>query len=191
MVGERHVMWSPWDEPGLEHLRLAQSDRELVADGMILRVLDGKPLRAQYQIRCDPGWNVREVELSLPGSGREALRLWADGRGHWQDDAGNALPQLNGCIDVDLSITPFTNTLPIRRLSLKPGQASEISVAYIAVPEMDVKPVRQRYTCLHESSEGGLYKYEGLGTGFEANLPVDDAGLVLDYPGLCGRLWAG
>ena len=71
------------------------------------------------------------------------------------------------------------------------GPATAATFASVAVPEMDVKPVRQRYTCLHESSEGGLYKYEGLGTGFEAHLPVDDVGLVLDYPGLCRRLWAG
>ena len=190
MAAERNVMWSPWDEPGLEHLRLVQSDRGIVADSMILRVKGGSPLRAQYRIHCDLAWNIQDVEISLMDSQCEAVRLRADGQGHWTDESGSPLLLLEGCIDVDISVTPFTNTLPIRRLSLKPGQAADIAVVYIAVPEMDVKPVKQRYTCLQASAEGGLYRYKGLSTGFTANLPVDGDGLVLDYPELCRRVWS-
>jgi len=40
----------------------------------------------------------------------------------------------------------------------------------------------QRYTCL----ERGLYRFEA--GRFEAELPVDADGLVLDYPGLFRRI---
>ncbi len=191
MALDRNVMWSPWDEVGLEHLRLVQSDQGILADGMVLRVKDGDPFRVHYQIHCDLAWNVRQVVINLLDSTHADIRLRADGQGHWSMDTRSPLQLLDGCTDVDISITPFTNTLPIRRLGLKPGQASDIVVAYIAVPELDVKAARQRYTCLQASSKGGLYRYEGLGTGFTADLPVDGDGLVLDYPESCRRVWSG
>jgi len=107
---------------------------------------------------------------------------------------GEPVPALDGCIDVDISATPFTNTLPIRRLGLKPGEAANLKVAYLAIPEMRVEPARQRYTCLERDDQGGLYRYESLDgefAGFTADLPVDAGGLVLDYPGLFRRARLG
>ena len=37
---------------------------------------------------------------------------------------------LVGCKYVDISETPFTNTLVIRRLGLTPGESADISVPY-------------------------------------------------------------
>ena len=39
-------------------------------------------------------------------------------------------------IDVDISATPFTNTLPIRRLGLQPGEFAELDVAFVDAPAM-------------------------------------------------------
>jgi uncharacterized protein len=91
---------------------------------------------------------------------------------------------------VDISVTPFTNTLPIRRLRLGPGGSADLEVAYVDVPGMQVEPTRQRYTCLQSGEHGGLYQYEdkGLFHGFTADLPVDAGGLGLDYPGLLIRM---
>src|SRR5215203_6431025 len=71
-----------------------------------------------------------------------------DGEGHWKRRGGEPMPDLDGCIDVDISATPFTNTLPIRRLGFEPGQSEELTVAYIRVPELLIGPERQRYGCL-------------------------------------------
>jgi uncharacterized protein len=101
------------------------------------------------------------------------------------------MPELEGCIDIDISATPFTNTLPIRRLGLKPDQSEELTVTYIRVPELLVGPERQRYGCLEDQAEGGLYRFEALPSGFTASLPVDADGLVIDYPGLFRRAWFG
>jgi hypothetical protein len=101
------------------------------------------------------------------------------------------MPDLDGCIDVDISSTPFTNTLPIRRLGLEPGESEELAVTYILVPELLVGAERQRYDCLEAQAEGGLYRFEALPSGFTAELPVDADGLVIDYPGLFRRVWSG
>lgn len=186
---ERHVMWASWNERGLEHLRLVQHDEIILADGLIIGVKDNAPFRAKYKIRCDSKWRVRELNLELlNGSGLE-IKMQADGEGHWATPSGDSLSSLEGCIDVDISATPFTNTLAIRRMALKPGQSSELTVAYITVPEMELTPVRQRYTCLDLNSQGGLYKYEGLFRGFTAELPVDSDGLVIDYHDTFKRVW--
>lgn len=183
------LMWSPYDEPGLEHLRLIQDGSQIVADGMILRVINNEPFRVHYEILCDEGWRVRKVEVSRLSEPRRSLKLNADGRGHWTDDLDNPISSLDGCFEVDILATPFTNTLAIRRTQLKPGESADIVVAYITVPELEVKPSQQRYTFL----EFGLYRFEeeGLFKGFRADLPVDGQGLVLDYPNLFRRVWRG
>ncbi|MDI3299391.1 MAG: putative glycolipid-binding domain-containing protein, partial [Bacillota bacterium] len=111
--------------------------------------------------------------------------LLGDGTGRWRHPDGGAAPWLDGCIDVDLSITPATNTLPIRRLRLSPGESRAIQVLYVAFPTLDLRPVEQRYTRLQDDGPCAVYRYES-GT-FRADLRVDGDGLVLDYPGVWQR----
>jgi len=58
-------------------------------------------------------------------------------------------------------------------------------MAYIRAPELAVVPMRQRYTRL----AAVRYRYENVDSDFAAELPLDDRGLVLDYPGLFRRIW--
>ncbi|MDQ3913134.1 MAG: putative glycolipid-binding domain-containing protein [Actinomycetota bacterium] len=188
---ERDVMWAPWEGPGLEHLRLVTSEGGIVADGLVIGLEGRRPFRIRYEIRCDGLWRVRELRAEAPDLERPVIELLADGGGHWKGGGGEPLPELDGCIDVDISATPFTNTLPIRRLGLEPGESEELAVAYVRVPELLVGPERQRYGCLEARGSGVLYRFEALPSGFTADLPVDAEGLVLDYPGLFRRAWSG
>jgi hypothetical protein len=162
-----------------------------VANGLVIGLEAGRPFRVGYEIRCDERWLVREVRAAAPDSERPVLELLADGEGHWKRRGGEPVPELDGCIDVDISATPFTNTLPIRRLGLEPGRSEEVAVAYVRVPEQLVAPERQRYGCLEARRNGGLYRFEALPSGFTAELAVDGEGLVLDYPELFRRAWSG
>jgi hypothetical protein len=188
---EREVMWAPWEEAGLEHLRLVTSGSGVVANGLVIGLQGGRPFRIGYEIRCDGRWRVREVRAAAPDSERSVLELLANGEGRWKSRGGEPVPELDGCIDVDISATPFTNTLPIRRLGLKPGESEELTVTYIRVPELLVGPERQRYGCLEDQTDRGHYRFEALPSGFTAELPVDADGLVIDYPGLFRRAWSG
>ena len=188
---EREVMWVPWEGPGLEHLRLVTNDSGVVASGLVIGLEGGRPFRMGYEVRCDGRWQVREVRAAAPDSERPVLELLADGEGRWKRRSGEPVPELDGCIDVDISATPFTNTLPIRRLGLRPGESEELVVAYVRVPELLLGSERQRYGCLETRVEGGLYRFEALPSGFTAELPVDADGLVIDYPGLFRRAWSG
>lgn len=185
----REVVWARWDGEALEHLWLSVDDAGVLADGLVVGMEGDAPFRLRYRVQCDAGWRVREVDVDPLQPGTPALALRADGEGRWMPGDGAAIPALEGCLEVDIRVTPFTNTLPIRRLALRPGEARELAVAYVAAPRMEVTPVRQRYTCLEAGPGGGLYRYEGLSTNFVADLPVDADGLVLDYPGVFLRVW--
>jgi hypothetical protein len=188
---EREIIWVPWVGPGLEHLRLVLEEGGSVADGLIVGVDRQRAFRARYEIRCDARWRVREVRVAVLDSDQPAVELVAGGDGGWATRGGDAVPELEGCVDVDISATAFTNTLPIRRLGLGPGESAELAVAYVAVPDLRVGPERQRYKCLETHSNGGLYRLEALPSGFTAEIPVDADGLVVDYPGLFRRAWSG
>jgi uncharacterized protein len=186
---ERNIMWTPWSEAGLEHLHLLQQDGNFLVDSVMIGVSNHIPFRLQYNIVCDSNWKVKELGLTLLSGSGKSIKIQADGQGHWYTHIGDSVPSLEGCIDVDISATPFTNTLPIRRLALSPGQSAELLVAYVAIPEMELKPMSQRYTCLVLNAHEGLYGYESVVSGFSAELPVDSDGLVIDYPGLFKRVW--
>ena len=182
----REVMWSAWDEPGLGHLRLAVRESGVIADGLVLGLAEGRPFRIAYEVRCDANWHVRSARVGVPGEPPKIVLL-SDGKGNWTGPDGRAVAYLEGCEYVDVSETPFTNTLPIRRLGLSPGESADIFVAYFDATELQPWPEPQRYTCLEEGSDGGLYRFLSLEGRFTADLAVDTDGLVFDYPGLFRR----
>src|SRR5215218_2539409 len=115
---QRDVLWSPVGTPGLEHLRLTVGPDEIIADGEIITTqFDARPIRVDYWIKCDPQWRVQQIRVSAEASEPLAIFLTSDTKGTWTDEQGNPRPDLEGCIDVDIMATPFTNTLPIRRLT--------------------------------------------------------------------------
>ena len=113
------------------------------------------------------------------------IEIAGDGKGNWFDASGKPLPKLNGAIDIDLSASPFTNTLPIRRLKLRAGQSAEIVTVYILVPALTLMTDPQRYTCLEPLKR---YRYESIDSDFTREIEVDSRGLVVTYPGLFRRL---
>ena len=173
----RQIMWTARHWPGSEHLDLLIDADGVVADGLILAAPAGEPIRLAYRIECDRAWRTRSVTIERHR--RERTTLTRDEHDRWREN-GRERPDLDGCTDVDIALTPFTNTLPIRRLGLDPGAAADLHVVYIRPEsELTIGPAGQRYTRLATG-----YRYEsGI---FHADLAIDRDGLVTDYP----DLWA-
>ena len=170
------VRWREWDGPGIEHLELRERAGVVLADSVV--ICSGQtPFAVRYRIECDANWRTRSVTVDMIGSGR-TLVLASDGDGRWTRD-GLPVPELDGVLDPDLTVTPFTNTLPIRRLRLSTGQSAEITTAFIEFPALTVVSNPQRYTCLEE---GRRYLYESRASGFKRELGIDRDGLVVAYP---------
>ncbi|QOY92479.1 putative glycolipid-binding domain-containing protein [Massilia sp. UMI-21] len=178
----RAYRWRSEDGAGLEHLSLHHRDEVIVADGVVIGDCGDGPFGCSYRICCDSGWRVRSLEVHAAGG--ESLVLTSDGSGRWRDGDGADQPQLTGCIDVDIAATPFTNTLPIRRLGSRLLGRTGIAVVYIPVPALAPSRLEQAYTPLPD----GRYLYEGPIGAFEAVLELDADGLVLRYPALFARL---
>jgi hypothetical protein len=175
--------WKDWSGEGLEHLVLQERNDGVSAESLVLTPPEDTAVAAWYRIVCDPGWRVRRLEVSLLDEPRR-IELSSDGAGRWTDTVGTPRPDLAGAIDVDLTATPFTNTLPIRRLHLAAGQAETIRVVYVRFPELEVTISRQRYTCLEPRRR---YRYESVDSDFTREIEVDEDGLVVTYPGLFRR----
>jgi uncharacterized protein len=181
--------------------RIARDGQGLRVHGRVVAEWDGTPLDLAYDLDCGPRWELRQAELVLRHGGtRRELRLRRRPDG-WQVD-GAGRPDLAEALDIDIMGTPVTNTLPIRRLDWEPGQSRDFVMAYIRVPDLSVRPVRQRYTALaaadaprrafryempasdSAATDGSARaaRYHSAASGFSAELLVDADGLVLSYP---------
>jgi uncharacterized protein len=173
---ERAVLWRWLDGYGTEYCRLRRMGASWSLGGTVTLAFGDMPAVVRYTVECDAVWQTRIVMVEAAfGRDRRELRLADDG-GRWTVD-GQPRDDLNGCVDVDLGVTPATNTLPIRRLNLAVGESREVVAAWVRFPTLEMRPLAQRYTRLGEHT----YRYES-DTGFSAELVVDDLGLVISYP---------
>lgn len=185
-MSSKVAVWKPVESEGLEHLAIHEHDAAVNTTGIIIRVEDQSTFRLEYSLLMTCDYTFVHVGIQLLG--KPYFSLTRDGYGNWTDEMNMPLPHLDGCIDVDITATPFTNTLPIRRIDWKVGQREEFRMAWISVPEMTVTPNRQIYTCLEKDANGAKFRFESPDIDFEAVITVDADGLVVDYPGLFTRV---
>lgn len=88
---------------------------------------------------------------------------------------GKQADQFKGCIDIDIPLTPFTNTLPINRLKLDQDEEHQIQVIYLDLLEQQVISVKQKYIRLSKTE----YHYENIPNDFEAKIKLMNWDLLL------------
>jgi hypothetical protein len=187
-LASRTICWVPlWNKSqegvGLEHLLL----KEREADSVILAYDEEQgPFRLTYRLTWDASWRLRAAQLAVAtASSNRSLSLQTDGEGHWRDGDGQSIAELEGCMDIDIWPTPFTNSFPIRRAPMAVGERRQFRMAWIFAPDLTFQSQPQAYTRLAEQ----LYLFENLdGSDFQAELTVDEAGIVLDYPDFFRRV---
>lgn len=182
----RTMLWRNRSEPDCEYCSLVQVDKGFRLEGVALLVIEHRPMRIDYQVTCDASWKTRAAEADVSaGDSKRNLRLIVDEEQRWWRD-GTEIVDCRGLVDVDLSFSPSTNTLPIRRLDLAEGESGTTTAAWIRFPELDVQPFPQRYTRLSPYR----YLFESLDIDYRAELAVDDVGLVTSYEGYWERIAA-
>jgi hypothetical protein len=167
---------------GREDLTVTLGPSGCVAVGHVV-LADPEPYDVYYRVECDDGWRTRYVSVAETLRGR-SLSMRSAGDGRWVSDDARMLPGLAEAIDVDISVTPFSNTLPVRRLSLAVGESADIVTAYVDVALMRVSADPQRYRRVGPE----VYRYESRDTDFVRDLRVDSDGFVLEYPGWFSRV---
>lgn len=178
MRGSRRTfLWRRIPDVGLEYCDVAQASDGWQLAGVALSLLNDVPTRVQYQVTCDSAWQTRAVTLTQWRGAEQRMRtLLHENDDRWEAD-GQHLPHLAGCRDIDLGITPATNTLPIRRLALAVGESREVTAAWVRFPDLAITPLMQRYTRVADRR----YRYES--PGFATEITVDDWGLAVQYAG--------
>ena len=175
------VLWSRRDEPCFDHCRVMKMVDFYAIQGSVLTIVEGNPYQVQYLVQCDLDWTTRAAFVrSTHGSVSRHLEIQRDDAGTWSRD-GVRIPQLDGLVDVDLQITPATNTLPMRRLQLEVGGEASADAAWVLFPDLTLERLPQRYTRTAERS----YAYESHGGSFRARIDVDDEAVVVRY----GDMW--
>ena len=174
------ILWQRLDEPGFEWCSVRAQGGGRMIEGVALVALEGVPWRVDYTIEVDEAGKTRRASIRA-GSGDDlsrpqTLELEANGAGAWRRNDAVIIDSPD-CLDIDLGFSPVTNSLPIWRLGLPPGDSREIRVAWVLFPSLEVVEGRQTYERLDEST----WRYRSK--GFQADLTVGADGLVDDYAG--------
>lgn len=171
----RSVLWRG-PEGSLERCTLLENRAGARLTGTVLKAMAGAPLEVRYVVDVDRSFATVRAEVRVADGG--SLVLESDGRGRWTTE-GRDLRFADGCIDVDLEISPATNTLPIRRLHPKVGETVTPRALWVRFPSLSAEPIEQSYERLSETE----WRYSS--GDFSAELECDADGLVKRY----GDLW--
>jgi hypothetical protein len=171
-----------WEHPtdhSLEYFQFIVEAHEIVLQGTVLLMLEGLPAKISYKIVCDPTWRTRAAVIHQDyAREHKELTLQVNDQQEWLVN-GVPAPFADGLYDLDLEITPSTNTLAIRRLGLKDGEAGETTPVWVRFPSLTLETEPQRYIRMDAQT------YEFNVQDFTAQLTVDESCLVVKY----GDLW--
>jgi uncharacterized protein len=183
IVAAGSVMWRRLDVPGHDAATLREAEGGAELRGMAVFRDERGPTALHYGVRCDAEWRTTEAAIDgWCGTRTVELRVQRAGADGWALN-GVPCPAVAGCVDLDLSFTPATNLLPLRRLDLQVGQAAEVRSAWLEWPAAVLTPLVQRYARRsiaeydYEADLPGTAKFTGV-------LRVEPRGWVLDYAGL-------
>ncbi len=183
MKAARPILWRRLDVPGHDAAGLREARDGAELRGVAVFQDQGGPTALRYTVRCDADWRTTEgIVDGWCGARPVELRLVRSHSGAWTLN-GAACPSVAGCADLDLSFTPATNLIPLRRLELPVGQAAEVRSAWLEWPAGILTPLAQRYARRsateydYEADLPGAAKFAGV-------LLVEPGGWVLDYAGL-------
>ncbi|MEJ1236679.1 putative glycolipid-binding domain-containing protein [Chryseolinea sp. T2] len=178
-----NLLWSGREYYSLENCLVDIEGLVLKVQSTIVGRYEHKLYYVHYSLSTDARGHTTSLRIDVQHNDQLVRHeLLKDASGTWKYN-GRERAEFNGCIDVDIPVTPFTNTLPIRRLRLGQKETAVIQVIYCDLLSNRIHSVRQRYTMISDTS----YHYENIPNDFEATITVDDDGLVVDYPQLFKR----
>jgi hypothetical protein len=168
----------------LENCRIRQTPSGFLIESVINGVVEDQPTYCAYKIRTDKNWNTLEFLIyTWLGWEEHSITMKKNLSGIWERN-GREANSFSECTDIDITLTPFTNTLPIKRMSFEIGETKTITVIYIDIAKQTIEPAMQIYTRLSQN----VYRFETASGDFSAEITVDEDGFVTDYPTLFNRL---
>jgi hypothetical protein len=188
------------DPFGVELAEISLTPDRLAAVGVAIGT-DPVPYRLDYTLETERDFVTERLQVTTRAQGwrrtldlrREPSGVWsaattADGEAPFPPGNGD-IAQVGRALDCDLGLSPLTNSMPVLRHGLLDGGGPvDFEMAWVSVPDLSVRRSAQRYTFVRSESDRHIVRFETTDEPFVADLVFDDAGVVLDYPGLARRL---
>ncbi len=141
------------------------------------------PFAMEYDVVLTADWDIKEVSIESLLDER-SIRLAHKGN-QWYDGSDQHLVEFDGVELVDISISPFTNTLPIKRLQFEGERPQKVDIIYFDENKFSLRRLQQIYSQTDERT----YRYQDIELPyFASDIVVDDDGLVIDFPEMFRRV---
>lgn len=181
MAQFHNIIWKGYAYASKEHCSIAIGGNEILINGKIKSRPADLDLTVSYSLRLNTTWETQSVRIAGTFDNKAFDYDFQREGQTWTNWDGT---ELSGGLEPDISLTPLTNTLAIRRLKMQVGQSAEIAVLYFDLAERVVDIRSQRYTRIGDRQ----YRFETVPADFEAVIDVDDDNLVTQYPELFTRI---
>jgi uncharacterized protein len=173
---QTNLLWTGREYYSLENCLVDETEYGVEITSVIVGAYQNSIYRVDYKVKTTKTWETILLKVdSQHRNQRQHLTFETNGNGNWTVN-GQAEQKLDGCFDVDIPLTPFTNSLPINRLKLTNNQEQQIKVIYCDLLQNNVTAVTQKYVRLSET----MYYYQNVPNDFEAKIEVDQYGFVVD-----------
>lgn len=183
-ISNRTFVWKGIYFNTMEYCLITVHDIGSTYSGRITGIVNYEPVCIEYEIEADDAYHI--TSFSIRSVAESVVKIFLQRKNNkWTDGSGHHNSQFDDCIDIDISLTPLTNTFPINNLKLSVGESKSINVIYIDPISQNVKKALQKYTCLGPNK----YRYENLASGFTADLHVDAEGMIVNYAGAWSRIY--
>jgi len=177
---KKNILWEATDHPSLEHCVLNYTTHSIEISSVIIGKSKNNIYRLDYSMTLDKKWELKTATINIDSCKlKKKFMVKRSTNGNWFLN-NKIAKRFHNCTEIDISLTPFTNSLPINRIGFIKGQDEKIKVIYFDILEGKVKPVMQRYTRLTSSK----YRFQNIPNDFEAVIRIDKNGLVNKYPAL-------
>ena len=182
-MSAKHIATARWralDREGQDTCRLSQTDEGWILLGHAQFRDELGQASLNYVVRCDRDWVTQSVDLAGQHERNEVRAKMVNAGGTWWVD-DRAQPAVTGAHDIDLSFTPATNLMPLRRLGT---EDLPVAAAWLQYPQAKLVPLEQTYA---RTGVADVMRYRAKETDYSTELTVERTGVVTLYPGL----WEG
>ncbi|WP_433197621.1 putative glycolipid-binding domain-containing protein [Nocardia sp. CA-107356] len=181
------LTWRAHNASRMESVRVTLNGNRIRAAGRMIggACADHPAFSASYDLVTDENGVTKRLSLrSTTAAGERQASIARDEENYWLVDAGGSHVRstFGGALDVDVVLSPFFNTLPIRRFALQNAVDNiQVPVVYVRLPDLLVQEASLTYS-------SGATGISVLSPVSSATVTVDADGFLLDYPGLAERI---